>query len=247
MPAPYQLPILLYHRVVNNTCKIGKHKTYVWEAAFRKQMQWLKDNNYHAITFSDLDAMPTGAGLNKKIIITFDDGYTDNYTIAFPILKEFGFKAVIYLVTDCIRNEWNLQEGEPELELMNREQIMEMQNYGIEFGGHTRHHVDLKSSDAEKQTAEIAGCYNDLEKLTGKKAVSFAYPYGAYNDDTLSVIAKSGFKYGITTIFGPHNWYEDLMRIRRIEIRPRDGLFVFRRKASGRYFNSSWYHFLFAR
>ena len=247
MAKPYQLPILLYHRVVNNTCTIGKHKIYVWEEAFRKQMQWLKDNNYQTITFSDLEALPLGTNLSKKIIITFDDGYTDNYTIAFPILKEFGFRAVIYLVTDCRRNEWNLHEGEPVLELMSKDQLLEMQNYGIEFGGHTRHHVDLKNSPPDKQHAEIAGCYNDLEELTGCKALSFAYPYGAYNDETLKMVAQAGFKYGITTIFGPHNWPEDLMRIRRIEVRPRDGLFAFRRKASGRYFNSSWYHFLFAK
>jgi peptidoglycan/xylan/chitin deacetylase (PgdA/CDA1 family) len=247
MGISYQLPILLYHRVVNSAAVIGKHKTYVWEAAFRKQMRWLKDNDYQTITFSDLDGIPGGADLRKKIIITFDDGYIDNYTVAFPVLKEFGFKAMIYLVTDYKKNEWNLHEGEPILELMSREQIIEMQDYGIEFGGHTRHHVDLKTSDIEKQTAEIADCYSDLEKLTAKKPISFAYPYGAYNDDTLKITPQSGFKYGITTIFGPHNWSEDLMRIRRIEVRPRDGLFAFRRKASGRYFTSSWYHFLFAK
>ena len=247
MATPYQLPILLYHRVVNDTCTIGKHKTYVWQNAFRKQMQWLKDNGYQTITFSELDLLPPDADLRKKIIITFDDGYTDNYTIAFPILKEFGLKAVIYLVTDCTSNEWNLHEGEPELALMSKEQILEMQQYGIEFGGHTRHHVDMKRVSAQKQTEEINGCFSDLEKLTGKKPLSFAYPYGAYNDDSLKVLAQSGFKYGITTIFGPHEWIEDLLRIRRIEVRPRDGLFAFRRKASGRYFNTSWYHFLFAR
>ena len=247
MPTAYQLPILLYHRVVNDTCNIGKHKTYVWENAFRKQMQWLKENGYQTLTFSELDALPSGSDLKKNIIITFDDGYTDNYTIAFPILKEFGLKAVIYLVTDCRRNEWNLQEGEPVLELMSKDQIDEMQNHGFEFGGHTRHHVDLKRSNPDKQNEEIAGCFIDLEKLTGRVPLSFAYPYGAYNDDTIKALASSGFKYGVTTIFGPHNWSDDLGRIRRIEIRPRDGLFAFRRKASGRYFNSSWYHFLFAK
>lgn len=247
MQVPYQLPILLYHRVVNKTCAIGQHKTYVWEDAFRKQMRWLKDNGYSTITFSDLDTMPADTNLQKKIIITFDDGYVDNYTIAFPILKEFGLKAMIYLVTDCTRNEWNLLEGEPVLDMMSREQILEMQHYGIEFGGHTRHHKDMKRSAIEIQEEEIAGCFNYLEKLTGRKPVSFAYPYGAYSDDTLKVMKLSGFKYGITTIFGPNVWTEDLYRIRRIEVRPRDGLFAFRRKASGRYFNSSWYNFLFSK
>src|SRR5437868_1174531 len=119
MEPGYQLPILLYHRVVNESCTIGKIKIYVWEKAFRKQMQWLKDNNYQTITFSDLDGLKPGESLEKKIILTFDDGYYDNYSIAFPILKEFAFKAVIYLVTDYKRNEWNAKEGEPVIELMD--------------------------------------------------------------------------------------------------------------------------------
>ena len=229
MESPYQLPVvLLYHRVVNESCAIGKFKIYVWEEKFRQQMQWLRDKGYQTITFSDLNAYKADESLDKKIVLTFDDGYFDNYTIALPILKEFGFKAVIYLVTGCQHNEWNLKEGEPELQLMNREQILEMQAYGIEFGGHTQHHVDLKGAGIAQQQKEIAGCYSDLEKTLGKVPLSFAYPYGAYNDETVKLVGAVGFKYGITTIFGPHNWSERIdCASGRIEVRPRDGLFAF--------------------
>ena len=245
MSVTYQLPILLYHRVVNETSVIGKHKLHVWEKNFRKQMQWLKDNDYQTITFRDLEAKEKEGNLNKKVILTFDDGYSDNYSILFPILKEFGFTAVIFLVTGCKQNDWSLAEGEPAIKLMNRAQIHEMALYGIEFGCHTQHHVDLKRSNKALQETEIIGSMIDVEMNTGRKPISFSYPYGAYNDETLKAVKQAGFKYGITTIFGPDDWKEDLFRIKRIEVRPKTGMLNFIRKVSGTYWNNGWLSFLF--
>lgn len=238
----YQIPILLYHRIVNDQSKIGKHKTYVWEKNFREQMKFLKENGYQTITFNEIDKEYA----KKKIILTFDDGYEDNYTLLFPILKEFGFTAVIYLVTKLQRNEWAMKEGEPELKMMTKEMIKEMSDYGIEFGGHTRTHVDLQSTSKEKLQDEITGNKKDVEEITGKYALSFAYPFGAYKDETLQAVQEAGFKFGITTIFGPEKWSQDLMRIRRIEVRPKDGLSKFRFKASGFYFQKNYLQYLFS-
>jgi peptidoglycan/xylan/chitin deacetylase (PgdA/CDA1 family) len=233
----YQLPILLYHRVVNSHSKIGKHKLYVFEKDFHLQMKFLKDHGYETITFKDIDAVAP----EKKVILTFDDGYEDNYTHLFPILKEFGFTAVIYLVTGSERNEWALKEGEPEIKMLSKERIREMSDYGIEFGGHTRTHVDLKNTSGKKLEEEIAGCKKDVEAITGKPAISFAYPYGAHKEETLKAVRDAGYKYGISTIFGPNNWKEDPMRIRRIEVRPSTSLSSFKRKVSGHYFEKGIY------
>lgn len=114
--------------------------------------------------------------------------------------------------------------------------VREMSDYGIEFGGHTRTHVDLKNTSKEKLSDEIAGNKKDVEEISGKPAISFAYPFGAYNEEAVREVKAAGYKYGITTKFGPEKWKEDLMRIRRIEIRPKDGLSRFKFKASGKYF-----------
>ena len=143
---------------------------------------------------------------------------------------------MIYLVTKQTRNEWAIKEGEPELKMMTKEMIREMSNYGIEFGGHTRRHIDLKKTAKEKLADEVAGCKKDIEEITEKPAISFAYPFGAHNDETLQAVRNAGYKYGITTIFGPKKWQEDLMRIRRIEVRQNTSLFSFKRKVSGKYF-----------
>jgi peptidoglycan/xylan/chitin deacetylase (PgdA/CDA1 family) len=243
----YQLPILLYHRIVNEQSKIGRHKIYVSEKKFREQMKFLKENGYITITFQNLASSirpsPQGEGLGERpIILTFDDGYEDNYTILFPILKEFGFTAVIFLVTKLSCNEWGIKDGEPQLKMLTKEMIREMSDYGIEFGGHTRTHPNLKNVSEEKLMDEILGCKKDIEEITGKQCISFSYPYGAYNEKVLQAVQNAGYKYGITTIFGPKNISEDKMRIRRIEVRPNTTLFSFKRKVSGRYYKKSIYN-----
>ena len=239
----YRIPILLYHRVVNEQCKTGKHKIYVAEKQFRRQMSFLKDNGYRTLTFRDLLPDAPSSSQNPSVILTFDDGYEDNYTVLFPILKEFGFKAVIYLVTGKRTNEWAVKEGEPDLKMMTREMIHDMSNYGIEFGGHTRNHVDLKKTLPEKFHDEIAGCKQDVEAMTGKPCLSFAYPFGAHNEAVESAVNEAGYPFGISTIFGPVDWRSDLMKIRRIEVRPRTTLCSFRRKVSGRYHEKNIFNF----
>jgi len=236
----HQLPVLLYHRIVNAQSKVGRSKIYVWEKNFRKQMKFLKENGCQTLTFEKLSQLSNFQTLQRSVVLTFDDGYEDNYTLLFPILKEFGFTAVIYLVTKQTKNTWATREGEPELKMMTGEMIREMCDYGIEFGGHTRHHVDLKKISGEQLTEEISGCKKDVEEITGKPCVSFAYPFGAHNNETEQAVKNAGYKFGISTIFGPTNWNEDLMRIRRIEIRPHDGLSKFKFKTSGNYFQKNY-------
>lgn len=131
----YEISILLYHRIVKSRREGGKQNIFVTEKRLRKQLEYLKKNGYQTITFSDLENYSSD-NLYKKIIITLDDGYEDNYTLLFPLLKEFGFTAVIFLVTGFSQNEWGIKEGEPAHSLLNIAQIKEMDAYGIEFGGH---------------------------------------------------------------------------------------------------------------
>ena len=94
-----EIPILMYHRVVRDRSEAGKHGIYVTETQFRKHLSYLKKNGYETITFKELSLDKRFDGDAKKVMLTFDDGYEDNYSVMFPILKEFGFNAVIFLVT----------------------------------------------------------------------------------------------------------------------------------------------------
>ena len=235
MKIGYELPILMYHRIVDSKSEVGKHNIYVKVDRFRKQLEYIKNKGYQTITFRDLAKIQDPGQLYKKIILTFDDGYEDNYTLLFPLLKEFNYTAVIFLVTQLTQNEWGIREGEPALKLMNKEQLIEMDKYGIEFGGHTQTHVDLKKAPADQAKQEIEGSKRDVENIVPNPVISFAYPFGAFNEESKKIVNAAGYKYGIATKSGPFNWKDDLFQMRRIEIGSQTIMPVFKRKVSGNY------------
>ena len=243
----YEIPILLYHRIVKSRKEGGKQNIFVTEKRLRKQLEYLKKNSYQTITFRDLkDYSPDN--LYKKIIITLDDGYEDNYTLLFPLLKEFGFTAVVFLVTGFSKNEWGIKEGEPTHSLLNVAQIKEMDAYGIEFGGHTQTHVDLLKTAVDAQEKEINGCKEDIEKIINKPVISFAYPFGGINQSIKEKMKQAGYHYGIATNTGQQKLHDDLFQIRRIEISKNTTLFSFQRKVSGYYFSKkSWLDIFFSK
>lgn len=237
----YELPILLYHRVVMSRREGGKQNIYVTVKQLRKQFEYLRNNDYKTITFKELKNINPitieSGNLYKKIILTFDDGYEDNYNLLFPLLKEFGFTAVIFLVTGFSKNEWDIKNGEKSFPLLNNSQIKEMDDYGIEFGGHTQNHVDLLKTLPDIQFNEINGCKKDIEKIIEKPVISFSYPFGAISNNIKEKTKMAGYRYGISTNTGPRKINDDLFQIRRIEISKNTTLFSFKRKVSGFYFS----------
>jgi peptidoglycan/xylan/chitin deacetylase (PgdA/CDA1 family) len=140
------------------------------------------------------------------------------------------------LVTQKSYNDWGVKEGEPHINLMNNEQILEMINYGIEIGGHTRNHNALNIIPFENCENEILGCKEDIENAYQSKVLSFAYPFGGLTEDIKSLTKGVGYVYAVSTNTGSDNLFEDLMEIKRIEISPRTSLRSFKKKVSGTYF-----------
>ncbi len=238
----YEMPIIMYHRVVDSPDEVGVHGTYVTKELFKKHMQLLKDNGYRTVTFKELaeDHLLTkrfDKG-NKFVVLTFDDGYEDNYRVMFPILKEFGAKAVIFLLSESKYNEWdvnNPHNPEKRFDLMSEEQVKEMAAYGVEFGAHTKTHPYLSSLPIEEAREQIVQCKQKLEQTYGQPFITFAYPYGDLNDEVKSEVRKAGFTFAVSTDSGEINVDSDLFQIRRIGIFPRNSMLTFRRKISGYY------------
>lgn len=239
----YDMPVIMYHRVVKEQSEAGIHGTYVTLDKFRAQLQYLKDNGYQTVTFSELADnryKQRFARGNKWVMLTFDDGYEDNYTTAFPVLKEFGFKANIFLVADRAYNSWDADvtppaQAERHFNLMKPDMVKEMMDYGIEFGAHTLSHPRLSQIPLADAQHEIVESKRQLEELYQRPFTVFAYPYGDLNEDVKKMVANAGFICAFATDSGSVSWDHDLYQIRRIAIFPGNSLHTFKRKVSGRY------------
>ena len=237
----YEIPVIMYHRVASSAAEHGIHGTYIDKDKFAQHLSYLKSHGYQTLTFNDLKDGKYKERFNKGnkwVILTFDDGYVDNYTTAFPLLKQYGFKAVIFLLSESTYNAWDAddpQRPEKRFALMDLEQIKEMQDYGIEFGAHTKTHPHLAHIPLAEAKAQILECQHTLEQRLGAKLTTFAYPYGDYNDEVKQIVKEAGFKFAVATNSGDITFDCDLFAIRRIGIFPKNSLHTFKRKVSGRY------------
>lgn len=237
----YEIPVIMYHRVIRDKSEGGVHGIYVTESQFEKHLKYLKQKGFETITFKDLLNNKYKDRFNrekKQIILTFDDGYTDNYNYAFPLLKKYGFKCVIYLLSHLSYNKWDVEVKEnPEhkFELMDMSMIKEMEEYGIEFGGHTKTHPKLATLPIEIAQEEILTSKKVLEEKLGHALISFAYPYGNLNEDVKKIVKNSGYNFAVATDSGDISFSEDLFQIRRIGIFSTNNFFTFKRKVSGKY------------
>ncbi|MGL6066707.1 MAG: polysaccharide deacetylase family protein [Cetobacterium sp.] len=237
----YEMPVIMYHRVIKDESEKGVHGTYVTIKQFEEQMKYLKTKGYETVTFKDMldNRYKQRFQKDKKwIMLTFDDGYKDNYENAFPILKKYGFKSVIYILDGIKYNKWDVDDKnnpEKKLPLMSVEELLEMKGYGIEFGGHTSSHPRLADIENENIKKEIINSKRNIEKIIGDNLLSFAYPYGSLNREVKDIVKEAGYQFAVATDSGSINFSQDLLQIRRIGIFPTNNMFNFKRKVSGKY------------
>jgi peptidoglycan/xylan/chitin deacetylase (PgdA/CDA1 family)/UDP-N-acetylglucosamine:LPS N-acetylglucosamine transferase len=237
-----EIPIVMYHRFIEDDSGKGVHGTYINIKMFEKHLKLLKFLKMETLTFKDLKDKGSISRLdsNKRyIIITVDDGYLDNLQLMLPLLKKYGFKAVVYPVTGETFNRWDVEipsNPEQKVPLMNTSQLQTFYDSGyIELGGHTMTHPKLDTLTYQQQYDEIAENKKQLEQITGEPLYSFAYPFGIYNDDSVKVSKSLDYPFSVTTNSGPLAMHEDLHRIRRIAIFPRTDVFGLWRKIRGNY------------
>lgn len=184
-----RVPILVYHSVRPHIAKESSYQEAydITPELLRRHLEYLKENNYTAVSFDALaDYFDTGAPLpTKPIILSFDDGWENQYEYTFSLLQEFHTTATFFVFTNAINRGNHLTWNE----------LREMRDAGISIGAHTKTHPYLqKITDPKKLTQEIAGGKKILEDELGMKVTSFAYPFGQYNDATVEEVKKSGFR-----------------------------------------------------
>lgn len=248
--------ILQYHSV-RDVPQGMKFSFNVTPMAFARQMEYLARNNYNIITFDKLASYKyQGQTLPpKSVIITFDDGYVDNYANAFPILKRHDFKATVFLVTDSIDSgcifHWlklderlraSQQEEKSSWLPLDKQSILDMQAQGMSFGAHTRTHCALDSIEEDKAIDEIASSRKCLEDILSKPVTYFAYPFDKVNEKIKGLVKESGYKIAVGGT-GSNTLKSDFFKLKRIEIEKGDSLKKFARKVNGAY---DWIEYLFS-
>ncbi len=182
-----QVPILCYHQIRDWREKDSKSaKDYIIPiAAFKSHLKMLADSGYHTILPDQLYAyLNTGASLpSKPIMLTFDDTDLDQYTVAAPEMKKYGFKGVFFVMTVSI--------GRPNY--MSKEQIKSLSDAGHLIGSHTWDHHNVKKYQGQDWVTQIDKPTKKLEEITGKKIKYFAYPFGLWNVQAIPELKKRGF------------------------------------------------------
>ncbi len=225
----------MYHRLVAEKSGFDRFNLQVAREDFERQLIWLKRWGFTPVTFEDILQKPLP---RKPVLLTFDDGYEDNYLNLFPLLQKYEVKAVVYVLGDrsVRRNEWDIPQGEPELNLLSDAQALEMSQSGwVEFGAHSMTHQKLTEAAPDESRRQIFDAKKSLESLLGKPVVSFAYPYGYVNEEVKKTVSEAGYSFGVAVHSGPTAFFEDPFEIRRLQVFPQTSAWDYWRKTSGFY------------
>jgi len=230
------IPILAYHRVND----FHQNTLTVNTGLFRKQMGYLKKKGYQSISLGELPNFHLNRSFNlpaKPIVITFDDGFQDNYLYAFPILKEYGYKATFFLILDLIGTDIIFEKDKMEKPNLSEDimlswnEVRKMHEEGMEFGSHTCSHVNLLQISPTQAEQEILEAYLRFEQKVSYPPLFFCYPYGAFDPGIKALVEKAGFRGAVVT---PSRYIEkeDFFALFRVGIYGHDNLRTFKFKIS---------------
>ena len=206
------VPVLCYHQFSETEI----NRMTVTRSTFEKQMKFLKDEGYTVITLDQLlDFIEFKGQLPRKaVVITIDDGWRSTYDIAYPILKQYGYPATLFVYTDLIMGgaktlDWDL--------------VRQLSANGIDVEGHTKTHSDLTQKAVqesmkdylERVKRELTESAAVIQNKIGKKVIYLAYPYGETNSLVVAVAKKLGYRGAFTVERGGNPFFVDAYRIQR--------------------------------
>ena len=246
------IPVLMYHHV-----RPGAGMIACTPEHFESQLQWLKDNDYASLTLDEFAQHLAGQevlkihGKSKAVLITFDDGYLNNWVYAFPLLEKYGFKAAIFLVTSWLHHgeirsntkmaaelpdcpdhhecEALIAKGRSDGVILRWEEVKAMQASGlIEFHSHTHTHTRWDKIDAinknQQMQWELETSKQTLHQKLGLVSPHLCWPQGYFDDDYVRLAQRLGYNYLYTTnAFGRNTSSTSPLFIHRFAVRNRPG------------------------
>jgi peptidoglycan/xylan/chitin deacetylase (PgdA/CDA1 family) len=208
------VPILMYHYISVPPPEADEIRLdlSVTPAQFEAQLAYLRQAGYETISMRQLTyALSQQAPLPPKpIIITFDDGYRDNYENAFPLLRKYGYTGVFFIFNHPIDTG--------NADYLTWEMVIEMHKAGMEFGSHSYRHWNLWGRDVDFLVYEIVGSKEAIEQRIGEPVRFFAYPFGYYDDLTIRVLESAHFWSAVTTELGIEQSFDNRFEMPRIRM-----------------------------
>ncbi len=201
-----EIPVLLYHRVGATTDPLT-----VPTARFEQDIKALAQAGYHTISQEQFAGHVRGESVSlpdKPVLITFDDGYRDNYENAFTILQRYGYKGTFYIITGMIGHKDRVAAPD----------IREMDAAGMSIGSHTVNHLALGELSPRQAEEELTISKKTLEDLLGKSIPSVSYPKGSFNDSTRELAKAVGYDHGFTVKYGTCARKAEPFTLKRIPI-----------------------------
>jgi len=245
--SPRSIPVLMYHRVPDQPIAT-KHRTFVTRRNFEKHLRFFRLRGLQSITFQDYLDFSNGNNARRKFpkkpfILTFDDGYRDNFQNMLPLAQKYSFKGVLFLLGDFTTsgNFWDIGEDLEANRLMTTEQKKAFVENGWEIGAHTMTHPHLTGLSDQEVLYELDESRIRIEQELQIKVVSFAYPYGSYDNRIKALVKQTGFDFGIATDNGGMTIEDDRFAIFRVNIFPVESLFSLFKKSS------TWYRAYYRR
>ncbi len=247
-----EIPILMYHSIADDVDENMHpyYRTVTKPATFEKQIRFLSESGYVALTLSEAVQLLRGESdeclsvsgtygwteLPHLVVITFDDGFRDFYTTAFPILEKFNFKATVFLTSGFIDKTFLTGR-----DCLRIDEIKELARKGVEFGSHTVSHPHLSSVSTDQIVHELAFSKSIIENITGIKVTLFSYPYRFPEENTIfteklgHVLSEQGYIAGVTTVIGVSKSSDNLLFLKRLPINDCDDNQFLQAKLEGSY------------
>ena len=237
------VPILMYHSISEQD-ESGVHpyyRTATSPKAFASQMQYLRSSGYSTVSLAEVVKTICDESTDskqKKIAITFDDGYADFYREAFPILSRLGFTATMFLATGFVGNS---PLRFKEKDCLTWGEVRELQKHGVVFGSHTVTHPQLCELGLDLVKQEIVNSKQAIEQQTSVAVESFAYPYAfpqtnaSFIRSLRETLVEAGYKNGVCTLLGRANQGSNPFFMERLPVNSSDDLRLFQAKLEGAY------------
>jgi len=227
----YVVPIIMYHSI-NPRSNPAMNRLIVSPQTFERQMRFLKTHHYNVLPLEaaaklirDKKKVPP-----KTVVVTFDDGYKDNYIYAFPVLKKYNLPAKMFIIVNEV--------GRPQSDRLSWDEIKAMQKSGIiTFGSHAigpEPLVNIKSKEEVKR--QIFDSKKTLEEKLGRKVNAFSYPEGMFDAKIRQLVIEAGYIAAVATNLGKRYPDDDVFALKRVRISENaSNMFIFAIETSGFY------------